>query len=79
MYAGPIKLVILDIAGTVCDGHQDLSHLYSNDDGRAVKGPVIAFEQIFQKYKIKLPITDYRLPVTLLLQKHLKGFPFFFG
>ena len=46
MYAGPIKLVILDIAGTVCDGHQDLSHLYSNDDGRAVKGPVIAFEQI---------------------------------
>ena len=28
-YTGRIKLVILDIAGTVCDGPQDLSHLLS--------------------------------------------------
>ena len=46
-YIGPIKLVILDIAGTVCDGPQSLSHLFPNDDGLAVKGPVIVFEKMF--------------------------------
>ena len=51
-YTGRIKLVILDIGGTVCDGPQDLSNLYSNDDGLAVKGPVIVFEMMFEKYKV---------------------------
>ena len=46
-YAGPIKLVILDIAGTVYDGPQSLSHPFPNDDGLAVKGPVIVFEKMF--------------------------------
>ena len=46
-YTGSIKLVILDIAGTVCDGPQSLRHPFPNDDGLAVKGPVIVFEKIF--------------------------------
>ena len=53
-YKGRIKLVILDIAGTVCDGPQDLSHLYPNDDGLAVKGPVIVFELMFKKYGMEI-------------------------
>ena len=51
-YTGKIKLAILDIAGTVCDGPQDLSHLYPEDDGLAVKGPVIVFEMMFEKFCI---------------------------
>ena len=72
MYAGPIKLVILDIAGTVCDGHQDLSHLYSNDDGRAVKGPVIAFEKIFQNYKMDVDWATIRKPMGVFKKEHLR-------
>lgn len=51
-YRGQIKLVILDIAGIVCDGRQDLRHIYPNDDGLAVKGPVIVFERMFNKFKM---------------------------
>ncbi len=52
-YTGKIKMVVLDIAGTVCDGPQDLRHpSYPNDDGKGVKAPAIAFEKIFQKRKM---------------------------
>ena len=70
-YTGPIKLVILDIGGTVCDGPQDLSHLYSNDDGRAVKGPVIVFEMMFKKYGMELDWETIRKPMGKFKKEHL--------
>jgi len=31
-YTGKIKLCVLDTAGVVCDGPQDLRHIYPGDD-----------------------------------------------
>jgi len=71
-YRGPIKLVILDIAGTVCDGHQDLRHLFPNDDGLAVKGPVIVFEKMFQTFKMDLDWDTIRRPMGKFKKEHLR-------
>ena len=71
-YHGPIKLVILDIAGTVCDGPQDLRHLYPNDDGLAVKGPVIVFERMFRKYGMDVDWTTIRRPMGKFKKEHLR-------
>lgn len=70
-YRGPIKLVILDIAGTVCDGPQDLTHLYPNDDGLAVKGPVIVFEKMFQKFDMEVDWETIRRPMGKFKKEHL--------
>lgn len=70
-YRGPIKLVILDIAGTVCDGPQDLSHLYPSDDGLAVKGPVIVFEKMFQKFDMDVDWATIRRPMGKFKKEHL--------
>ena len=70
-YTGKIKLVILDIGGTVCDGPQDLSHLYPNDDGLAVKGPVIVFEMMFQKYGMEIDWETIRKPMGKFKKEHL--------
>ena len=70
-YTGKIKLVILDIAGTVCDGPQDLSHLYPNDDGLAVKGPVIVFEMMFKKFGMELDWETIRKPMGKFKKEHL--------
>ena len=71
-YIGPIRLVILDIAGTVCDGPQDLRHLYPNDDGLAVKGPVIVFERMFRKYGMDVDWTTIRRPMGKFKKEHLR-------
>lgn len=73
VYTGPIKLAILDIAGTVCDGPQDLRHLYPNDDGLAVKGPVIVFDQIFQQYKMDVDWATIRKPMGVFKKEHLQA------
>ncbi len=70
-YTGKIKLVILDIAGTICDGPQDLSHLYPNDDGLAVKGPVIVFERMFKKFGMELDWETIRKPMGKFKKEHL--------
>ncbi len=70
-YRGSIRLVILDIAGTVCDGPQDLSHLYPNDDGQAVKGPVIVFEMMFRKFGMELDWETIRKPMGKFKKEHL--------
>ena len=70
-YTGRIKLVILDIGGTVCDGPQDLRHLYSNDDGLAVKGPVIVFEMMFEKYGLEIDWETIRKPMGKFKKEHL--------
>lgn len=71
-YTGRIRLVILDIGGTVCDGPQDLSNLYPNDDGMAVKGPVIVMEDIFKEYKMDVDWTTLRKPMGLFKKDHLR-------
>lgn len=70
-YTGPVKLVILDIAGTVCDGPQDLHHLYPNDDGLAVKGPVIVFEQMFNAFGMDVDWATIRRPMGKFKKEHL--------
>jgi len=70
-YTGKIKLVILDIAGTVCDGPQDLSHLFPNDDGLAVKGPVIVFEKMFQNFGMDVDWQTIRRPMGRFKREHL--------
>lgn len=70
-YTGRIKLVILDIGGTVCDGPQDLSHLYANDDGLAVKGPVIVFEMMFKEYGMEVDWETIRKPMGKFKKEHL--------
>ena len=71
-YTGRIKLVILDIGGTVCDGPQDLSNLYPNDDGIAVKGPVVVMDDIFKKYKMDVDWPTIRKPMGLFKKDHLR-------
>lgn len=71
-YRGQIKLVILDIAGTVCDGPQDLRHIYPNDDGLAVKGPVIVFERMFNKFRMDLDWATIRKPMGKFKKEHLE-------
>lgn len=70
-YNGPIRLVILDIAGTVCDGPQDLSHKYPNDDGLAVKGPVIVFEKMFNEFGLEVDWETIRRPMGKFKKEHL--------
>ncbi len=71
-YTGPIKLVIMDIGGTVCDGPQDLRHNYPRDDGLAVKGPVIVFDQIFQKFEMDVDWATIRRPMGKFKKEHLR-------
>ncbi len=71
-YAGGIRLVVLDLAGTVCDGPQDLRHLYPNDDGKAVKSPVICFEKVLTKRKIRTDWPTLRKPMGLFKKQHLE-------
>lgn len=71
-YTGPIKLVILDIGGTVCDGPQNLSGIYPNDDGIAVKGPVVVMDDIFKTYKMDVDWATIRKPMGLFKKDHLR-------
>jgi phosphonoacetaldehyde hydrolase len=70
-YTGPIKLVIMDIAGTVCDGPQDLRHLYPSGDGLAVKGPVIVFEKMFNEFGMDVDWATIRKPMGKFKKEHL--------
>lgn len=71
-YRDRIRLVILDIGGTVCDGPQDLKHIYPNDDGLAVKGPVIVFEEMFRRYGMEADWATLRRPMGKFKKEHLK-------
>lgn len=71
-YTGRIKLVVLDLAGTVCDGPQDLRHLFPNDDLQAVKSPVITFEKVFDKYGMSVDWATIRKPMGLFKKEHFR-------
>jgi phosphonoacetaldehyde hydrolase len=55
----------------VCDGPQDLSHLYPNDDGLAVKGPVIVFDRMFRKFNMEVDWATIRRPMGRFKREHL--------
>lgn len=71
-YRGRIRLVILDLAGTVCDGPQDLRRLYPADDGKAVKSPVVAFDRIFTKHGMAVDWATIRKPMGLFKKEHMR-------
>lgn len=65
-------MVILDLAGTVCDGPQDLRHLYPGDDGKGVKSPVVAFDRIFAKHDMAVDWATIRKPMGLFKKDHMR-------
>lgn len=71
-YNGKIKLVVVDLAGTVCDGPQDLRHLYPNDDLKGVKSPVISFEKVFARWNIHVDWATIRKPMGVFKKEHLE-------
>lgn len=71
-YAGNITLVIVDLAGTVCDGPQDLRHLYPSDDLLGVKSPVISFEKVMTRRKIHVDWATIRKPMGVFKKEHLR-------
>src|SRR3546814_2905973 len=60
------------IAGTICDGPQDLRRIYPNDDGKGVKSPVICFENIFQRREMQVGWSTIRKPMGLFKKEHLQ-------
>ncbi|MDR7543468.1 MAG: HAD-IA family hydrolase [Armatimonadota bacterium] len=71
-YRGRIKLAVLDTAGVVCDGPQDLRHLYPRDDLKGVKAPVIAFDEVLSRYGLQLAWAVIRRPMGLFKRTHLQ-------
>ncbi len=71
-YRGKIRLVVLDTAGVVCDGPQDLRHLYPRDDLKGVKAPVIAFDELLMRYGLHLDWAAIRRPMGLFKRTHLE-------
>jgi phosphonoacetaldehyde hydrolase len=71
-YRGRVKLVVLDTAGVVCDGPQDLKRQYPGDDGKGVKAPVVAFDETLRKYKLSVDWATIRKPMGLFKRTHLQ-------
>jgi phosphonoacetaldehyde hydrolase len=71
-YRGKVKLVVLDTAGVVCDGPQDLRAIYPNDDGKGVKAPVVAFDETLARHGIHLDWATIRKPMGLFKRTHLQ-------
>jgi len=72
-YKGPVKLVVLDTAGTICDGPQDLRHIWPEDDGLGVKAPVVPFYETLKKWGVTLDWTTIRKPMGLFKKDHLRA------
>ena len=71
-YAGKIKLVILDMAGVVCDGPQDLRHIYPGDDLKGCKAPIIPFTEVLLKHNIVVDWATIRKHMGLYKKTHLQ-------
>ena len=72
-YTGKIKLVIVDMGGTLCDGPADLRHIYPGDDGLGVKSPVIPFDEALRKHGMTADWATIRKPMGLFKRDHLKA------
>jgi phosphonoacetaldehyde hydrolase len=71
-YRGRIKLVVLDTAGVICDGPQDLRHLYPRDDLKGVKAPVVAFDEVLARHGLQVDWATIRKPMGLFKRTHLQ-------
>ncbi len=71
-YRGPIQLVVLDFAGTLVDGPQDLRDQYPEDDGLGVKAPIIAFTETLREWGIDLSWEQLREPMGRYKRDHLR-------
>lgn len=71
-YTGKIKLCVLDTAGVVCDGPQDLRHTWPGDDLKGCKAPVIPFVEVLQKHNIYVDWATVRKPMGLFKRTHLQ-------
>lgn len=71
-YNGKIELVVLDTAGTVCDGPGDLRHRWPLDDLRGCKAPVIPFYEALLQFGIELNWASIRKPMGNFKPTHLR-------
>jgi phosphonoacetaldehyde hydrolase len=72
-YTGKIKLVVLDIAGVLCDGPGDLSRLYPGDDCLGCKASVIAFVETFKRHNINVKWSTVRESMGLYKKDQLRA------
>ena len=71
-YAGRIKLCVLDTAGVVCDGPQDLRHMFPGDDLKGCKAPVIPFSKVLMNHNITVDWATIRKPMGVFKRTHLQ-------
>lgn len=71
-YTGKIKMCVLDTAGVVCDGPQNLSHIYPGDDFKGSKTPVIPFTEVLIRRNIFVDWATVRKPMGVFKRTHLK-------
>ena len=71
-YTGKVHLVILDTAGTVCDGPQDLRHRWQEDDLLGCKAPVLPFYNVLKKHGITVDWGTIRKSMGMYKPEHLR-------
>lgn len=71
-YNGKVKLCVLDTAGVVCDGPQDLRHVFPGDDLKGCKAPVIPFSRVLANHNIVVDWETIRKPMGLFKRTHLE-------
>ena len=71
-YTGKIKLCVLDTAGVVCDGPQDLRHIYPGDDLKGCKAPVIPFDEVLRKHGVIVDWATIRKPMGVFKRTHIQ-------
>jgi len=60
------------MAGVVCDGPQDLSHIYPGDDLKGCKAPVIPFAEVLLKHNIVVDWATIRKHMGLYKKTHMQ-------
>jgi phosphonoacetaldehyde hydrolase len=71
-YTGKIQMVILDTAGTVCDGPQDLRNRWPQDDLRGCKAPIVPFYNVFKNHDITVDWSVIREPMGMYKPDQLR-------
>lgn len=71
-YTGKIHLAVLDTAGTFCDGPQDLTKRWPEDDGRGCKAPVVPFYEVLRNHNIIVDWASVRKPMGNFKPVHLR-------
>ncbi|MDR2075551.1 MAG: HAD hydrolase-like protein [Desulfovibrio sp.] len=71
-YRGKTSLVVLDLAGTLCDGSQDLRRRWPEDDMLGCKAPVLPFYALFQRHGITLEWPVIRQFMGMYKPDHLR-------